>query len=104
MAIVSDLRTARPKAPVFSVISLVAGIVGVVGLVVLVLPFVGSVLALFVPLIAVLFGLIGRAREPLASPRLWLTGTVLGVIGLFGSIAGFLIWAAIFNGSGGAYT
>lgn len=83
------------KAPVLSIISLVAGIVGVLGGAIVIIPFFGSVLQLFIPIAAIVLGFLGKAKEPDASKGLWLTGIILGFVGLLISIIGFIFWGLI---------
>lgn len=91
------------KTPILSILSLVAGILGILGFAVVFLPFVGAVLGLPVPAAAVVLGLIGRAKEPTASKGLWLTGIILGAVGVLIAIGSFLLYAALFAADGGAY-
>lgn len=84
------------KAPVLSIISLVAGIIGVLGGAIVFIPFVGSVLQLFFPIAAIVLGFLGKAKEPGASKGLWVTGIILGFVGLLISIIGFVVWGLVF--------
>jgi hypothetical protein len=85
---------------VFSLISLIAGIIGIIGSPILFVPFVGGVLGLFVPAAAVILGFIGRKKEP-AAKGMWLTGIVLGFIGLVLALLSFVLWGVLFAASDG---
>jgi hypothetical protein len=89
------------KAPILSILSLVAGIIGILGFAVVFLPFVGSILGLPIPAAAIVLGLIGKKKEPTASKGLWLTGIILGAVGIVIAIVSFLGWSLLFatNGS-----
>ncbi len=91
------------KAPVLSIISLVAGILSFLGGAIVFIPFVGSVLQLFLPVGAIVLGFLGKAKEPHASKGLWLTGIILGFVGLLIAIAGFVIWGIVFSSYGSGY-
>ncbi len=65
----------------FSLISLIAGIVGVVGFFVVFIPFVGGIMQLIIPAAAVVLGFIGKRKEP-AAKGMWLTGIILGFVGI----------------------
>jgi len=94
---------AAPKAPILSILSLVAGIIGILGFAVVFLPFVGSFLGLPIPAAAIVLGLIGRSKEPTASKGLWLTGIVLGAVGVLIAVGAFLLYAVLFAADGGSY-
>jgi hypothetical protein len=91
----STVPAAKPT-PVFSLISLIAGIIGVIGSGVVLLPFVGGILQLFIPAAAVVLGYIGRKREPNAK-GMWLTGIILGFIGVGIAIISLVFWGILFG-------
>ena len=84
--------------PVYSLISLIAGIVGVVGSFVVFIPFVGGFMQLFIPGAAVVLGFIGKRKEP-AAKGMWLTGLVLGFVGLGIALLSFILWGLLFGAS-----
>jgi uncharacterized membrane protein len=84
------------KAPVLSIISLVLGILGFLGGAIVFIPFVGSVLQLFLPAGAIVLGILGKKKEPHAAKGLWLTGIILGAVGILIAIIGFIGWAVLF--------
>lgn len=84
--------SAPGKSPILSIISLVAGIVGIVGSAIVFLPFVGGVLQLFIPAAAVILGFLGKKKEPSAPKGLWLTGIILGFVGLGIALLSLLLW------------
>lgn len=88
------------KAPILSILSLVAGIIGVIGFFVVFIPFVGSILQLFVPLAAVILGFVAKRREPWAARGLWLTGIILGFVGLAIALISLIGWIALFATAG----
>ncbi|TQL48892.1 hypothetical protein FB562_1999 [Homoserinimonas aerilata] len=90
---------APAKAPVLSIISLVAGIIGFLGGAIVILPFIGSVLQLFFPAAAVVLGFLGKKKEPQAAKGLWLTGIILGFVGLAIALLGFILWGVAFAGA-----
>lgn len=87
---------APAKAPVLSIISLVAGILGFLGGAIVFIPFIGSVLQLFIPAAAVVLGFLGKSKEPQAAKGLWLTGIILGFVGLAIALLGFILWGVVF--------
>ena len=87
------------KPAVLSIISLVLGILGVVGFFVVFIPIVGSILQLFIPAAAIVLGFLGKTREPWAPKGLWLTGIILGFVGLAIAIISLIGWIALFAGS-----
>ena len=90
---------AKPT-PVYSLISLIAGIVGLLGgFAVIWIPIVGGILQLFIPAGAVVLGFIGRKREPQAK-AMWLTGLILGFIGLALGLLSIVFWAVLFASVG----
>ena len=91
------------KAPILSILSLVAGIIGILGFAVVFVPFVGSILGLPIPAAAIVLGLIGKKKEPTASKGLWLTGIILGVVGVVIAVIAFLGWSLLFA-TNGSYT
>jgi hypothetical protein len=80
------------KPAVLSIISLVLGILGIVGAFVVVLPIFGSIMQLFIPAGAVVLGFLGKAKEPWAPKGLWLTGIILGFVGLAIAIISLILW------------
>jgi len=84
------------KSPVLSIISLVAGIIGIVGAAIVFIPFVGGVLQLFIPAAAVILGFLGKAKEPFAPKGLWLTGIILGFVGLGIAVLSLILWGVAF--------
>ncbi|WP_400996131.1 hypothetical protein [Agromyces sp. GXQ0307] len=86
-----------------SLISLIAGVIGVIGSPVVFIPFVGGVLQLFVPAAAIVLGFLGRSKEPSAK-GMWLTGLILGFVGIGIALLSFLLWGMLFSiGSGYGY-
>ena len=94
---------AEQKPAVLSIISLVLGIIGVVGFFVVFIPIVGSIMQLFIPAGAVVLGFLGKQREPWAPKGLWLTGIILGFVGLAIAIISLIGWIALFA-TAGAYS
>jgi len=90
------------KPAVLSIISLVLGIIGVVGFFVVFIPIVGSIMQLFIPAAAIVLGFLGKAREPWAPKGLWLTGIILGFVGLAIAIISLIGWILLF-GTAGAF-
>jgi hypothetical protein len=84
------------KAPLLSIFSLVAGALGVLGGAIVFIPFIGSVMQLFLPAAAIVLGFLGKKKEPQASKGLWLTGIILGFVGILFAIIGFIAWGALF--------
>jgi hypothetical protein len=95
--------TTASKSPILSIISLIAGIIGVLGFWIVFIPFVGSILGLFIPAAAVVLGFLGKRKEPAASKGLWLTGIILGAVGIVIAIIGFVGWGLLVGLSGGSY-
>jgi hypothetical protein len=87
------------KSPVLSIISLVAGIVGVVGFFVVFIPIVGGVMQLLIPGAAVVLGFLGKKKEP-AAKGMWLTGIVLGFVGVGIGLLSIILWSVAFAGIG----
>ena len=73
------------RSPVLSILSLVFGILGVLGSLFLfgtgILPAVA----------AIVLGVLGRRKEP-ASKGLWLTGLILGIVGV---VIAVIVWIAV---------
>ena len=87
--------TAAPKksTALLSILSLVAGGVSFLfGWLPYIIPFVGGVLGLVIPIAAVVLGLLGKKREPNAAKGLWLTGIILGFVGIVVSLGALLFW------------
>jgi hypothetical protein len=80
---------------VFSLISLIAGIVGLIGFFVVFIPFVGGIMQLFIPAAAVVLGFIGRSKEP-AAKGMWLTGIILGFVGIAIGLLSIVLWSVAF--------
>ncbi|RXZ69748.1 hypothetical protein ESP51_11575 [Agromyces albus] len=83
--------TPSKPTPVFSLISLIAGIIGLVGFFVVFIPFVGGIMQLFIPAAAVVLGFIGKRKEP-AAKGMWLTGIILGFVGVAIGLLSLLLW------------
>lgn len=82
------------RAPVLSILSLIAGIIGTLGLWVGFIPFVGFFLGIWFPGAALVLGLFGRKKES-QSKGLWLTGIILGSIGLAVAALSLIFWIII---------
>ena len=93
---------AAKPSPVLSIISLVAGILGVLGAGVVFIPFVGGVLQLFIPAAAVVLGYLGKKKEP-AARGLWLTGIILGFVGIGIAVLSFILWGIVFATADSSY-
>lgn len=91
-----DTTSTTTTTPVLSIISLIAGIVGILGIWVVFVPVLGSILGLPIPLAAVILGFLGRKKEPQAAKGLWLTGIILGFIGLAAALLALVIWLILF--------
>ncbi|WP_234659687.1 hypothetical protein [Agromyces marinus] len=87
---------ASKPTPVLSLISLIAGIIGIIGSPIAIIPFVGGILQLFIPGAAVVLGFIGRGKEP-AAKGMWLTGIILGFIGVGIALLSFVLWGVVFS-------
>ncbi|MFC5789588.1 hypothetical protein ACFPPE_06945, partial [Agromyces tardus] len=94
---------AAKPSPVLSIISLIAGIIGLIGAGVVAIPFVGSILQIFIPGAAVVLGFLGRKKEP-AAKAMWLTGIILGFVGIGIALIGLVFWAIVFASSGVDYS
>lgn len=90
------------KAPVLSIISLIAGIIGFLGAWIVVIPIVGSILGLFIPAAAIVLGILGKRKEPLASKGLWLTGIILGIVAIAIAIIALILWIIALAAAGTA--
>jgi hypothetical protein len=95
---------AAQKPAVLSIISLVLGIIGVVGFFVVFIPIAGSIMQLIIPAAAVVLGFLGKAREPWAPKGLWLTGIILGFVGLAIAIISLIGWIILFATAGAFQT
>jgi len=84
--------TAAKPTPVLSLISLIAGIVGLVGFFVVFIPIVGGIMQLIIPAAAVVLGFLGKKKEP-AAKGMWLTGMILGFIGLAIGLLSIVLWS-----------
>jgi hypothetical protein len=83
-------------SPVLSILSLIAGIVGVLGFwAVFWIPIVGGILQLFIPAAAVVLGFLGKKKEP-AAKGMWLTGIILGFIGVAFGLLAIIGWIVVF--------
>ena len=87
--------TPAKPTPVFSLISLIAGIVGLVGFFVVFIPIVGGIMQLVIPAGAVVLGFIGKRKEPSAK-GMWLTGIILGFVGLAVALLSIILWSVAF--------
>ena len=90
MAPAYSATPAKPT-PVFSLISLIAGIVGVIGFFVVFIPIVGGIMQLIIPAAAVVLGFIGKRKEP-AAKGMWLTGIILGFVGIAIALLSLVFW------------
>ncbi|WP_353826769.1 hypothetical protein [Agromyces sp. SYSU T0242] len=77
-----------------SLISLIAGVIGVVGSPIAIIPVAGGILQLLVPAAAVVLGFLGRSREP-AARGMWLTGIILGFVGIGIALLSFVLWGLV---------
>jgi len=59
------------------------------------IPFVGGILQLFIPAAAVVLGFIGRRKEP-AAKGMWLTGLILGFVGIGMALLSLILWGVFF--------
>ncbi|MCW4385278.1 DUF4190 domain-containing protein [Salinibacterium sp. SYSU T00001] len=82
------------KSPVLSIVSLVLGIISFLGGWIVLIPVIGSILHLFLPAGAVITGFLGKSKEPQAAKGLWLTGIILGFVGLAIAIVSLILWIA----------
>ncbi|MHA7985566.1 hypothetical protein ACX9R5_07130 [Rathayibacter sp. CAU 1779] len=88
------------KAPVLSIIALIAGILSVVGAFIFDwIPFVGAIIGLVISAAAIVLGFLGRTREPQAK-GMWLTGLILGFVGVVINLIFLIFWIAVFATSG----
>jgi hypothetical protein len=87
---------------VLSIISLIAGIVGLIGAGIVAIPIVGSILQLFIPGAAVVLGFLGRKKEP-AAKGMWLTGIILGFVGIGIALIALVIWIIVLIASSAEY-
>jgi hypothetical protein len=85
--------TAKPA--ILSILSLVAGIIGIIGLPVAFVPFVGGIMALFLPAGAIVLGFLGKSKEPQAR-GFWLTGIITGFVGVAIALLSIIIWGIVF--------
>ncbi|MBC7725007.1 MAG: hypothetical protein H7146_09725 [Burkholderiaceae bacterium] len=82
-----------------SLIGMIAGIVGIIGSGIVVLPFVGSILGLFIPAGAIVLGFLGRKREGLPARTFWLTALITGFVGIGIALVALIGWIALFASS-----
>lgn len=85
---------AAKPTPILSIISLIAGIVSFIGGWIVIIPIVGSILHLFLPAAAVVLGFLGKKKEP-AAKGMWLTGIILGFIGLAVALISLIVWIGL---------
>lgn len=52
-------------------------------------------LGLVLPIGAVVLGFLGKKREPHASKGLWMTGIILGFVGIVVSLGALLFWIVL---------
>jgi hypothetical protein len=83
------------RQPILSILSLVAGVLGVLGSPVAFFPFFGGILAIILPIAAVVLGFIGRNKEP-GAKGFWLTGIITGFVGIALALLSILLWALVF--------
>jgi hypothetical protein len=69
--------------------------VGVVGFFVVFIPFVGGIMQLIIPAAAVVLGFLGRRKEP-AARAMWLTGIILGFVGIAIALISIILWSIAF--------
>jgi len=74
--------------------------VGLLGFWVVFIPFIGSIMQLFIPGAAVVLGFLGKKREP-NGRGMAITGIILGFIGLAIAVLGFVFWVIL--AAGGAF-
>jgi hypothetical protein len=92
------------RSSVLSIISLIAGIVGVVGAFVFDwIPFVGAIIGLIISAAAIVLGFLGKSREPHAK-GMWLTGIILGFVGVAIDLVFLFIWIAVVAAGGFTYS
>jgi hypothetical protein len=89
------------RTPIFSLLSLIAGIISTLGLWVAFIPFLGFFFGVWFPAAAVILGFLGRRRET-PSKGLWLTGLILGFVGLGVALLALILWIVI--GATGGFT
>lgn len=93
------------KSPLLSIFSLVSSGLALLGSFVLFFPIIGGILGLFLPAAGIVLGFLGKKKEPEAK-GLWLTGLILGFIGLALAILSIVLWIVLFslsNGFNGTY-
>ncbi|MFX1568488.1 MAG: hypothetical protein ACFFCV_08980 [Promethearchaeota archaeon] len=87
----------------FGIVSLISGICGVafpfLGFFV---PFLGGLWIVALPIIAIIFGIIGIAKDDSKAPGI--VGLIFGIIGLVIWVLAFVLLAAIFAAMMGAFT
>jgi len=83
------------KTPLLSILSLVAGGLSFLGGAIVFIPFVGSILALPFPIAAIILGFLGKKKEPNAAKGLWLTGIILGFVGVAVALIGLVLWIVV---------
>lgn len=91
--------TGAKKTPVLSIISLILGIISFLGGWIVIIPFIGSILHLFLPAGAVVTGFLGKKKEPQAAKGLWLTGIILGFFGIALALLFLVLWSVGFAGA-----
>lgn len=87
----APVGAAAAKSPILSIISLISGILGFLGAGIAFLPIVG-IIAWFLPIAAIVLGFLGKKKEPATAKGLWLTGIILGFLGLAICLIGVLFW------------
>jgi len=59
------------------------------------IPIVGGIMQLIIPAGAVVLGFIGRRKEP-AAKGMWLTGIILGFVGIAMALLSVIFWSIAF--------
>ena len=91
---------AAPKTPLLSIFSMVAGIVAFLGSPIVFIPFVGGALGLLVSAAAVVLGFLGKSKEA-GAKGFWLTGLILGFVGIGFALLSFVLWGLLITMSNG---
>lgn len=93
---------APARTPILGILSLIAGIVGFVFGWIGVVPIVGPILAMPVPIAAVVLGFIARKKED--GPKgFWLAGIILGFVTIAFALIMLFVWIALIATAGLTY-